>query len=91
MNMLNMLLPSMLPAARFGTPWRSELMVVSSSGREVAPASRSVPTNMPPSLVRTAMASPNRASCVAARTITAALPMKISQTMRPPHPQAQPA
>jgi len=83
-NMLNMLLPNRLPAARSGTPWFSELMPVSSSGSEVAPAMSSVPTNIPPSLVRTAIASPYLASCIAAKTSSAELPTKISQTIRPP-------
>ncbi len=80
MNMLNMQLPKMLPAAMSGTSWLMELMVVSSSGREVAAANSRVPMNMPPRPVRTAITSPYSDSLAAAATVTAALPKKRSQT-----------
>ncbi len=71
--MLNMLLPKMLPAAKSGTCWLMELMVVNNSGIEVAPASNRVPMNMPPSLLRTAITSPYSANLMATVTIKTAL------------------
>ena len=73
MNMLNMQLPKMLPAAMSGTACSMELMVVSSSGSDVAAARNNVPTKSPPRRVRTAITSPYAANLSAATTTRPAL------------------
>ena len=78
---LNMLLPNRLPAARLGACSLNELIMVSSSGREVAAANKRTPMNIPPRRVRTATTSPYWASLTAAITRTALLAMKVSQTI----------
>ena len=83
MNMLKALEPKKFPADSSGEPIRMELMEVSSSGRLVAPAKRSTPINIPPSLVRAAITSPYLASCIAEKTIKAADTTKVTHTHPP--------
>ena len=60
LNMLSMLAPMTLPTARdgLGGSSRTAEMLVDSSGKEVARATRTLPTNNRPQPVRLARASP---------------------------------
>lgn len=69
--MFAMLLPNRSPTARSGAPASDALMTVATSGSDVAPASRSIPTTSPPSPVRSAIWSPDLARTIPAATTTA--------------------
>jgi len=61
MAMLAMLLPNRSPTARSGAPATAALTSVTSSGKDVAPATRSMPTSCRDRRAFSAIASPARA------------------------------
>ena len=71
--MLKVLLPYTLPTAISGNPIQPALMLVATSGSDVAPAKRTAPTHMRPKGPFSAMTSLKRTSPTPATTTTRAL------------------
>ena len=75
-TMLNVLLPRMLPTARSYDPLSTAVIVVATSGSDVAAAIRVLPTKVDPSRVAWASASPVRLKLMPAKTVAAAAAAK---------------
>ena len=85
-NILTMLAPTTLPSANWGLSIRTAVMLLDNSGREVARATRMLPTNRRPQPVKDARASPYLASWTPKKITATALPKNTSMAKVSPTP-----